>query len=159
AKELKIDEDIIINVLNNFPGVEGRLNEFKIKNKEFTIGKTDNSHAVKAILNEKKFDIIAIGTPRYNEAFRLDILDEIILNYDYNRKYQNLIIFNGLSDNFDLVKERLNDLNFIGKLTITEKNETLIDFIKTLKGNQKIFIGGNGQENIIKIQKLLKNEI
>ncbi|MDR0912365.1 MAG: UDP-N-acetylmuramoylalanine--D-glutamate ligase [Methanobrevibacter sp.] len=198
AKYLNINETTINISLKNFKSVEGRLNVFKshylnnelndrkVNNEEFNneefnneedklndyfdvyIGKTDNSHAIKAILDEKDFDILFIGTPRDNETFRLDILNEIVLNHNfrYNTKDTNIILFNGLSDNFKPAINRLNEINYMGNVKIAKNIDEIINYVQeyrksknnfTNHKNKAIFIGGNGQENIKKIQDIFND--
>ena len=60
------------------------------------IGKSDNSDAIKVILDEVDFTAIFIGTPRHNENHRLDILNEVV-----NANPDAIILFPGLEDTLD----------------------------------------------------------
>lgn len=55
ATYLGVDDKVIFNTLNNFKAIEGRLKIFKLNDSEIFIGKTDNSDAVKSLLDEEVF--------------------------------------------------------------------------------------------------------
>jgi UDP-N-acetylmuramoylalanine--D-glutamate ligase len=152
AEYLNIDFKIIKETLENFNPVEGRLNLIKLNNSKIFIGKTDNVHATENILNDiKRLDIAFIGSPRLKETHRLDILDCVV---KHNPK--NIILFKGLSDSFDLSMERLKLLNYKGDVIISNSTEeTLKLALDFIKNNHNIFIGGNGQEKIVELQRLL----
>ncbi|MGL4670208.1 MAG: Mur ligase family protein [Methanobacteriaceae archaeon] len=75
--EVGINFEIISKSLKNFNPVEGRLKVINYKGVDIFIGKTDNSSAISAILNDKYFPIVFIGTPRSGEKCRYDIFETI----------------------------------------------------------------------------------
>ncbi|SFL29721.1 UDP-N-acetylmuramoylalanine--D-glutamate ligase [Methanobrevibacter olleyae] len=147
----EIDEKIIKNTLENFKPVEGRLEVLKLNDCEIYIGKSDNSDAIKAILEEVDFAAVFIGTPRHNENHRLDILNEVV-----NANPEAIILFPGLEDTLDQAKFRLHALDYQGRIEIANNLDEIIGFVAEFSHNPSILIGGNGQENIIKIQDRLK---
>jgi len=151
AKYLNIDEKIINNTLKSFEAIDGRMKKYKFNNSNIYIGKTDNSDAIKLILNEKKFNIVFIGTPRSTEKYRLDILNEVSKS-----KPEIIVIFPGLEDTVDLAIERLKDLNFAGKIKVAKNIDQIIKLITEYSHEESIFIGGNGQDTIIDIQNRLE---
>jgi UDP-N-acetylmuramoylalanine--D-glutamate ligase len=152
AEYLNIDFKIIKETLENFKPVEGRLKLINLNNSNIFIGKTDNVHATENILNDiKKLDIAFIGSPRLKETHRLAILDCVV---KHNPK--KIILFKGLSDFFDLSMERLKLLNYKGDIILSNSTEkTLKLALDFTKYNYNIFIGGNGQEKIVELQRLL----
>ena len=146
-----IDECIIKDCLENFKPVKGRLEVLKLNDCEIYIGKSDNSDAIKPILDEVNFTAIFIGTPRHNENHRLDILNEVV-----KANPEVIILFPGLEDTLDQAKYRLNSLNYKGRIEIANNLDEIIAFVAEFSHEKAIFIGGNGQENIIKIQDRLK---
>ncbi|MDR2873221.1 MAG: UDP-N-acetylmuramoylalanine--D-glutamate ligase [Methanobrevibacter sp.] len=152
AEYLNIDFKTIKKTLENFKPIEGRLKLIKINNSKIFIGKTDNVHATENILNDiKELDIAFIGTSRLKESHRLDILD-CVVNYNPTK----IILFNGLSDSFDLSLKRLKSLNYKGEIILSNSvEETIKHILSFAKHNYNIFIGGNGQEKIVELQKLL----
>ena len=147
----KIEEDSIKNTLENFKPVKGRLEVLKLNDCEIYIRKSDNSDAIKPILDEVDFTAVFIGTPRHNESHRLDILNEVV-----NANPEAIILFPGLEDTLDQAKFRLNSLNYAGRVEIANNLDEIIGFIAEFSHEPAILIGGNGQENIIKIQDRLK---
>ncbi|KZX11914.1 Mur ligase family protein [Methanobrevibacter filiformis] len=154
AKYMNISEEIIRNTVKNFEAVEGRIQLFDLNKSKIYIGKTDNSDAVKLVLDENNFSAVFIGTSRLNETHRLDILDEVVKNNP-----DKLFLFNGLNDDFSQSINRLNSLHFNGEIKILKTIEEVIDCILECSNlyNSAIFVGGNGQEKIINIQNRLKN--
>ena len=153
CKLLNTDLNLIEKSLNNFNGVQGRSKYYIINNCELLVGKTDNAHATKVALNDKYFEVIFLGTPRENETWRLNLFKEAI-----DAKPKTIIIFPGLSNNVNNVYKKV--LNIDNNINIIKVNEfnNLFDLIKKMINSSKtIFIGGNGQDNIIKIQKMLDN--
>ena len=147
----KIDENIIKNTLENFKPVKGRLEVLKLNDCKIFIGKADNSDAMKSILDEVDFTAIFVGTPRHNENHRLDILNEVV-----KANPEAIILFPGLEDTLDQAKFRLNSLNYNGRIEIANNLDEIVAFVAELSHDPAILIGGNGQENIIKIQDRLK---
>lgn len=150
---LNIDYNLIEDSLSKFTGVEGRSKYYKINNCELLVGKTDNAHATKLALREKYFDVVFLGTPRENEIWRLDLFKEAI-----NVKPKIIIIFPGLSSNVDNVYKKVLNINNNIKIIKVNEFNNLFDLIKKMIHSSKtIFIGGNGQDKIIEIQKMLDN--
>ena len=147
----KIDGDVIKNTLENFKPVKGRLEVLKLNDCEIYIGKSDNSDAIKPILEEVDFTAIFVGTPRHNENHRLDILNEVV-----KANPEAIILFPGLEDTLDQAKFRLNTLDYKGRIEIANNLDEIIAFVAEFSHDPAILIGGNGQENIIKIQDRLK---
>ncbi|MDR2830729.1 MAG: UDP-N-acetylmuramoylalanine--D-glutamate ligase [Methanobrevibacter sp.] len=157
SEYLNVSCDTIKESLENFHEVEGRLKLINLNNSKVFIGKTDNVHATESILSEiEDLDIAFIGTPRNKEIHRLDILNSVV---NYNPK--KIILFKGLSNSFDLSLNRLKTLNYKGEIILSNSNKETLDLISKFDSNSdnkntNIFIGGNGQEVIMKIQKLLE---
>lgn len=147
----QIDESVIKESLENFQPVKGRLEVIKLNDCEIYIGKSDNSDAIKPILDEVDFTAIFIGTPRHNENHRFDILNEVV-----NANPEAIVLFPGLEDTLDQAKYRLNSLNYKGRVEIANNLDEIIGFVAEFSHEKAIFIGGNGQENIIKIQDRLR---
>lgn len=149
--ELKIPKEIIRSALADFKPVEGRLDVYKINNAEIYVGKTDNSDALASILAEKDFYALFIGTPRHNEIHRLDILDVAV---EYNPEV--IVLFPGLDDTLDMAIYRLNALGYMGNIITVSTLDEIIELVAEYSHEDAIFIGGNGQENIIDIQERIK---
>ena len=147
----EIDENIIKNTLEKFEPVKGRLEVLKLNDCEIYIGKSDNSDAIKPLLEEVDFTAIFVGTPRHNENHRFDILNEVV---DANP--EAIILFPGLEDTLDQAKFRLNSLDYDGRVEIANNLDEIIAFVAEFSHDPAILIGGNGQETIIKIQDRLK---
>ena len=147
----KIDEDTIKNTLENFKPVKGRLEVLKLNDCKIYIGKSDNSDAIKPILDEVDFTAVFVGTPRHNENHRLDILNEVV-----KANPEAIILFPGLEDTLDQAKFRLHSLDYDGRIEIANNLDEIIAFVAEFSHCPAILIGGNGQENIIKIQDRLK---
>lgn len=147
----EIDENIIKNTLEKFEPVKGRLEVLKLNDCEIYIGKSDNSDAIKPLLEEVDFTAIFVGTPRHNENHRFDILNEVV---DANP--EAIILFPGLEDTLDQAKFRLNSLDYDGRVEIANNLDEIIAFVAEFSHGPAILIGGNGQETIIKIQDRLR---
>ena len=147
----EIDENIIKNTLEKFEPVKGRLEVLKLNDCEIYIGKSDNSDAIKPLLEEVDFTAIFVGTPRHNENHRFDILNEVV---DANP--EAIILFPGLEDTLDQAKFRLNSLDYDGRVEIANNLDEIIAFVAEFSHDPAILIGGNGQETIIKIQDRLR---
>lgn len=149
--ELGVSRKKIARALESFTSVEGRTIKIEYGSNEIVSGKTDNVDALKAVLDEERFDTVIIGTPRKHETCRFNILD-------YIKSYSpdTLIIFPGLDDTtYDYV-QYLNRLGYHKDLRVIKNIDDIINFIKTLN-NEKIFIGGNGQSKITLITSKLVN--
>ncbi|MDR2966923.1 MAG: UDP-N-acetylmuramoylalanine--D-glutamate ligase [Methanobacteriaceae archaeon] len=151
AKYLNIDEKIINDTLKSFEAIEGRLKKFKLNNSDIYVGKTDNSDAIKSIINEKRFYAVFTGTPQASQKHRFDILNEIS-----KTKPEVIVLFPGLEDTIDLAIERLEEINYTGKIEIANDIDEIIGFIAEYSHEEAILIGGNGQDIIIDIQNRLE---
>lgn len=151
ANYLNIDKNIIKKSLEEFTAVEGRLEVLKLNDSKIFIGKSDNSDAIHSILNEENFYTVFIGTPRFNEEHRLDIINEVV---KFNP--QVIVLFPGLEDTINLGINRLNSLNYSGRIEIAHNLDEIIAFIAEFSHEKAMLIGGNGQERIIEIQERLR---
>ncbi len=152
AQFLEIPEDNIDEALKNFEGVKGRSTTLNISGCNFVVGKTDNSNAASAVLNELKFDVVMIGTPRENETCRYDILKEVS---EVNPEV--VVLFPGLEDTTDIALEKLKKEGYNGDIKIIKDTSMIMNFaIECSEKYQNIFIGGNGQDKLIGIQKALQ---
>lgn len=149
CKQLGIRENHIQKFLKTFKSVEGRTIKMQYNGNEIVSGKTDNVDALKAVLEEERFDTLIIGTPRKHETCRFNILDYI---KEYNP--DTLVIFPGLDDiTYDYV-QYLNKLGYDKDLRVIKNIGDIINYINSLNKN-KIFIGGNGQAKITEITNKL----
>ena len=151
ARELKVPKDVIKSSLADFKAVEGRLDVYKINDAEVYVGKTDNSDALASVLSEKNFYALFIGTPRHNEAHRLDILDVAV---KYNPEV--IVLFPGLDDTLDIAIYRLNSLGYMGNIITVNTLDQIIELVAEYSHEDAILIGGNGQDVIIEIQERIK---
>lgn len=151
ARELKVPKDVIRDSLANFEAVRGRMDVYKINNASIYVGKTDNSDALASILSEKDFYALFIGTPRYNEEHRLDILDVAV---KYNPEV--IVLFPGLDNTLDMAMYRLNSLGYEGNVKAVNSLDEIIELVAEYSHEDAIFIGGNGQDAIIDIQERIK---
>jgi len=151
ANELKVPKDIIKQTLFDFEAVDGRLDVYKINDSLVYVGKTDNSDALKSVLNEKDFYAIFIGTSRPHEIHRLDIINEAVR---YNPEV--IVIFPGLDDNLDSAIYRLNSLHYGGRILTATSLDEIIEYVAEFSHEEAILIGGNGQDTIINIQERIK---
>ena len=147
--ELGIKNKIIIKSLETFKSVEGRTIKIHYHDNEIVAGKTDNVDALKAVMDEERFDTVIIGTPRKHETCRFNILD-------YIKEYapDTLVIFPGLDDTTYDYFQYLNNLGYDKDLRIIKNIEDIVKFVNT-HNNKKIFIGGNGQAKITEITSKL----
>ncbi len=151
ATYLGVSGDVIVNTLKNFKPVEGRLKIFELNDSKIFIGKTDNSDAVKSLLDEKYFYAAFVGTPRVNEKHRFDILNTVA-----NSNPEVIVLFPGLDDTVDHGLYRLKSIGYEGRIEVANNLDEIIGFIAEYSHEDAIFIGGNGQEKIIEIQERLK---
>lgn len=151
AKYLDIDEKIINDTLKNFEAIEGRLKKFRLNDSNIYVGKTDNSDAIKYIINEKNFYATFIGTPRCSEKHRFNILNEVSKS-----RPEVIVLFPGLEDSIDLALERLEEINYLGKVEVANNIDEIIGFIAEYSHEESLFIGGNGQDVIVDIQNRLE---
>ncbi len=154
AEELRVSPELINKVLKNFSGVEGRTTTINLHGSMIMIGKTDNSAAAAAVLNEADMDVIIIGTPRKDEKWRYNILREVS-----NVNPSLVILFPGLENTTDTALEILRIEGYEGDICILNEVSEVIKLAETCSKKFKhIFIGGNGQKKIITIEKAL-NEL
>lgn len=147
----KIDESIIQSTLEDFTPVKGRLEVLKLNDCNIYIGKTDNSDAFKTVLNEVDFKTLFIGTPRHDESHRFEILDEVVKS-----KAEVVVLFPGLEDTLDQAVYRLHGLDYSGRIELANNLDEIIGYVAEFSHEPNLFIGGNGQENIIKIRDRLE---
>ena len=150
AKYIGIDDHTIKNTLKDFEAVEGRLMIYKLNDSKIFVGKTDNVNAVKSILDEQYFYAAFIGTPRFNEEYRLDILNCVA-----KTNPEVIVLFPGLDDTVDHALYRLKSIGYEGRIEIVNNLDEIIQLIAEYSHEDAIFIGGNGQNTIIKIQERL----
>lgn len=150
AKSLNIDEDIIKTSLKNFHPPEGRIKSFHVQGSRLVVGKTDNVHALQEVLGEDRFPLMIIGTPRINESWRFQIL-EVVNQFEP----EILILFPGLEDSTSQAALKLKKINFKGELKILKDIDQLPEIIRPYLAKKNIFIGGNGQHKIIRIQRMM----
>lgn len=151
ASELGISDESIFKSLESFEAVGGRTVEFNFDGHRVISGKTDNIDALKAVLEEERFETVIFGTARRGEDCRFTMLDYLV---EYNPK--NLYIFKGLCD--DLCDEYYNQLKSLGfenniEIIAIEDIPALI----SKSSDEALFIGGNGQEVLTDLNKSLKN--
>ncbi|MDI6644547.1 MAG: Mur ligase family protein [Methanobacteriaceae archaeon] len=151
ARYLKISEDIIKNSLEHFETIDGRLKQLNINKSNIVIGKTDNVDAINAAFNEMKFEAVILGTPRKNELYRLDILNETV-----NHKPLFIGLFNGLDNIAMDCLEILHKKNYDGMTKVFNEIEEIVDFIYNSSSiYPNILVAGNGQPKIMEIEKRL----
>ncbi|MCF0226518.1 MAG: UDP-N-acetylmuramoylalanine--D-glutamate ligase [Methanobrevibacter sp.] len=152
ATQLKIPKDVIEKSLMEFKAVEGRLNVYKINDSKIYIGKTDNIDALQSVLKEEDFYAIFMGTPRFKESDRLDMLNEVV---SYNPEV--IVIFPGLDDTTDIAFQKLNYLGYEGRIEVVNNLDEIIALVAEFSHEDAMLIGGNGQESIIEIQERIKS--
>lgn len=154
AEVLGISLELVDDALGSFAGVVGRTEIMEIFGSKLIIGKTDNVDAVKAVISEVDFQVAIVGTPRRNEPWRLEILKEI-----EKHQPQTIALFPGLDNTLAEAKIVLE--GYPGQIVELDNNEEVMEFTKkSLEGNLTVFLGGNGQENLMKIRKkLLENDL
>jgi len=153
AKILNIPEENINKSLESFTPVPGRIDELNIGKNKIVIGKTDNISATTAVLTEEKFDVVILGTPRQNEYWRYDLIEEA------SKTTPKLIgLFPGLDNTTTQAEEFLIKKGYTGPIKILNNIEEVVNFtIDWIKKDSTIFIGGNGQDKIMEIKKILEN--
>jgi UDP-N-acetylmuramoylalanine--D-glutamate ligase len=152
AKILNIPKEDINKSLKSFTPVPGRINELNIGKSKIVIGKTDNISAINAVLSEEKFDVVILGTPRRNEYWRYDILEEA------SKINPQLIgLFPGLDNTTTQAEELLIKKGYHGPIKILNDIKEVVKFtVDSIKTDSTIFIGGNGQDKIMKIKENLE---
>ena len=153
AEILNIPKENINESLKSFTPVPGRINELNIGKSKIVIGKTDNLSAITAVISEEKFDVVILGTPRRNEYWRYDILEEA------SKINPHLIgLFTGLDDTTAQAEELLIKNGYHGPIKILNDIKEVVEFtIDCIKKDSIIFIGGNGQDKIMKIKEILEH--
>jgi UDP-N-acetylmuramoylalanine--D-glutamate ligase len=152
AQFLEIPQSDINCALKEFNGVEGRSSTLNLSGCNIVVGKTDNVDATAAVLNELKFDVAIIGTPRRNETCRYEILKEVA-----KANPETVVLFPGLDDTIDIAFEKLKKEGYKGNIEIIEDTADIVDFaVKRSEKCENIFIGGNGQNKLIKIHEALR---
>ncbi|MBC7101508.1 MAG: UDP-N-acetylmuramyl peptide synthase [Methanobacteriales archaeon] len=147
ARLLGAPESIINSTLGDFEAPKGRIKNYKFNDANIIIGKIDNPSAMKTILQETDFDIIFLGTPRKNEDWRFETLQEI-----GKKPPKILVLFPGLEDTVNISLEHAKNLP--SKVLTAKDTNEIIKLLKSLSRKYKrILIGGNGQKKIIKIQE------
>lgn len=154
AEVMGINRELVDDALYRFAGVVGRTEVLEISGSKLVIGKTDNVDAARAVMREVDFQVAIIGTPRKNEPWRLEILNEI-----KKSQPQTIALFPGLDNTVAEAKTFLK--NYPGQIVELDSNGEVVEFAKkSLESNLTVFLGGNGQENLIKIRnKLLENDL
>jgi len=148
---LGVSPEVINEVLADFNGVEGRTININFENSRIIVGKTDNLDAAAAVFNEAKMDVIILGTPRKDEKWRYNILEEVS-----KAKPSLVVLFPGLDSTTDVAEEILRANGYKGDICILKEVSEVIDLaMKCTKNYRNIFIGGNGQKKIIYLQKAL----
>jgi UDP-N-acetylmuramoylalanine--D-glutamate ligase len=147
AEVMGIDSFLVDETLRSFDQVAGRTEILEIYGSKLVIGKTDNADAARAVMREVDFEVAILGTPRRNETWRLEILKEI------EKHHPSVIaLFPGLDDTVDAAKRVLE--NYPGEIVELKNTEEVVEFVtKSLKKYPAVFLGGNGQENLMKIRK------
>lgn len=153
AQLLGAPKNIIDSVLERFEAPRGRIQTYKFNNTNIIIGKIDNPSAMKTILQEADFDIIFLGTPRRNEDWRFETLQEI-----GEKPPRILVLFPGLEDTTEIA---LKHAKRIPSKVLTVKDiDEIIKLLKSFSRKyHRILIGGNGQEKIIKIQENIERMV
>lgn len=59
-----ISKETIEKTLKEFQVLPGRASVINLPHSQIVVGKTDNADAAAAVLNEVKFPVIILGTPR-----------------------------------------------------------------------------------------------
>jgi UDP-N-acetylmuramoylalanine--D-glutamate ligase len=151
AEILGVPPKLINKVLSNFEGVEGRTKTIKVNGSTIIIGKTDNPDAAAAVFKEVPIDVMLIGTPRINEKFRYNILREVS-----KADPAVVILFPGLENTTTTAKDILKSDGYLGTIKIVDDDSELVDLVLSFTETyENIFIGGNGQEKIMSIHRLL----
>lgn len=151
TRELKIPKEIIIESLSNFKPVSGRMDVYKINDSKIYVGKTDNTDALAAVLKEDDFYAVFMGTPRFSEIDRVNMLEDVV---NYNPEV--IVLFPGLDNTLDLALNKIKSLNYKGRLEIVNSLDEIIALVAEFSHENAMFIGGNGQEVIINIQERIK---
>lgn len=152
ANILEIPENEIDEALENFEGVKGRTTTIDISGCNVVVGKTDNLNAASAVFNELSFDVVIIGTPRENEECRFEILGEV------SKANPDIVaLFPGLEDTTGIAYKKLKEEGYNGEIKIIKDTDDVLNFaMECSEIYDNIFIGGNGQNKLIELQKALQ---
>ncbi len=146
---LGIPESVVNPALKEFEGAKGRTEIIEISGSKLVIGKTDNADATRAVLDEIRFPVVIVGTPRRNENWRFEILKEI-----EKKDPQIIALFPGLDDTVSEARKVLK--NYQGEIIELQNTTEVVEFAKeALKNYSNVFLGGNGQLKIMKIRDQL----
>jgi UDP-N-acetylmuramoylalanine--D-glutamate ligase len=155
AEILGISDKDITKSLESFEGVPGRSTILNLSDSKIVIGKTDNADAIAAVLGEREFKVIILGTPRQNETCRYDILKEVS-----STNAQIVALFPGLEDTVNLSHAFLEKTGFEGKIVSLNGADEVVEFTREcIRNYDAVFIGGNGQKKIIEITERLKEDL
>lgn len=154
ADVMGINRKLVDETLESFEGVAGRTEIIEISGSKLVIGKTDNVDAAKAVMQEDDFQVAIVGTPRRNEKWRLEILKEIETHQPHT-----IALFPGLDNTVAEARKVLKD--YPGEIVELDNNDEVVEFTKnSLKNHLTVFLGGNGQENLMEIRKkVMDNEL
>ncbi|MDP3013726.1 MAG: Mur ligase family protein, partial [Candidatus Subteraquimicrobiales bacterium] len=146
---LGIPESVVNPALKEFEGAKGRTEIIEISGSKLVIGKTDNADATRAVLDEIRFPVVIVGTPRRHENWRFEILKEV-----EKKDPQIIALFPGLDDTVSEARKVLK--NYQGKIIELQNTTEVVEFAKeALKNYSNVFLGGNGQLKIMKIRDQL----
>lgn len=155
AEILEVPDVIIETALKEFNVLPGRSDIINLPNSRIVVGKTDNADATAAVLDEADFSVIILGTPRKGEICRLEIFREV------SKTNSKIIgIFPGLDDTLEDASNILNEEKYPGEVLYLTDVEDVVEFaLKCSEKYSNVFIGGNGQNKIIKITESLREAI
>jgi len=155
AEIMGISKETIEKTLKEFQVLPGRSSVINRPHSQIVVGKTDNADATAAVLNEVKFQVIILGTPRKGEMCRLDIFREAS-----KTDCKIIALFPGLDDTLQEVQKVLEEEEFSGKVYKLTDVEEVVEFaLQCSEEYPHVFIGGNGQRKIIEITKGLKEAL
>jgi len=151
-KFLGIPSEVTARHLSGFRPVAGRIRSFSVNGAVVVAGKTDNPHAMRALLSESDFDVIILGTPRRSEEWRLGILDEIA-----ESPPEILVLFPGLEDTVEMALEHLRELRIPSEVLTTHDPREIPGMVREFSREYgRILVAGNGQDVLIRIQEELE---
>ena len=148
-----IADETIETTLKEFRVLPGRSAIIDLPHSKIVVGKTDNADATAAVLEEAEFQVIILGTPRKGEECRLEIFREVSKT---NSKI--IAIFPGLDDTTEDARNILKEEKYSGEVfNLIDVNDVVEFALKCSEEYPNVFIGGNGQQKIMKItQGILK---
>ncbi len=155
AEIMGISKETIEKTLKEFQGLPGRASVINLPHSQIVVGKTDNADAAAAVLNEVKFPVIILGTPRKGEMCRLDIFREAS-----KTGCPIIALFPGLDDTRQEVQKVLEEEEYQGKVyNLTDVDDVVEFALQCSEEYPHVFIGGNGQRKIIEITQCLKEAL